>query len=151
MNKLKLIHRIITITFLVFALQIYPDSSESKEKKSIEEMIDQYFSTWSSQDMEGYESCFHSNAVIHFERNGEVREEKLTAFIDSQKRAHSFSFEKMKEIPLSKKIQIANNIAQVTVRWKLTSASREDYGYDYFTLIKHKKKWKIIYLIFNND
>ena len=57
----------------------------------------------------------------------------------------------MKEIPISKKIQFDKTIAQVSVRWKLTASGREQYGYDYFTLIKHKKKWKIIYLIFNND
>ena len=101
--------------------------------------------------MEGYESCFHPNAIIHFERSGEVREEKLSTFIEGQKNAHAYSTERMKEIPLSKKIQYDKGIAQVTVRWKLTSNSREQYGYDYFTLIKYKKKWKVIYLIFNND
>lgn len=126
-------------------------SQDNSEKKSIEDAIDRYFQTWSNEDMEGYESCFHPDAIIHYERNGEINESKLKRFIEGQKNAHLNSSEKMKEIPLSKKIQIDKTIAQVTVRWKLTADNREQYGFDYFTLVKYKKKWKIIYLIFNSD
>lgn len=136
---------------LLFFFQSSINATDLVEKKSIEELIDTYFSTWSNADIDGYESCFHPDAIIHFERNGEIKEDSLSPFIKSQKNAHAYSFEKMKEIPLSKKIQLDKNIAQVTVRWKLTANSREQYGYDYFTLVKYKKKWKIIYLIFNND
>jgi len=138
------------ILFL-FSFPLSVSATELAEKKSIEELIDRYFSTWSNADMNGYESCFHPDAVIHFERDGEIKEDSLSPFIKSQKNAHTYSFEKMKEIPLSKKIQLDKNIAQVTVRWKLTTNNREQYGYDYFTIVKYKKKWKIIYLIFNND
>ena len=145
----KRIHCLAILLFLLFQIQIQAD--DLTEKKIIEEAVDRYFSTWSNMDMEGYESCFHPNAIIHFERSGEVREEKLSTFIEGHKNAHAYSTERMKEIPLSKKIQYDKGIAQVTVRWKLTSNSREQYGYDYFTLIKYKKKWKVIYLIFDND
>ncbi len=141
----------IFLFFLLFISQMQLTADDQLEKKNIDEMIDRYFTTWSNTDMEGYESCFHPNAIIHFERNGEVRQENLSNFIEGQKNAHANATEKMKEIPLFKKIQVDKNISQVTVRWKLTVSSREQYGYDYFTLIKFKKKWKIIYLIFNND
>lgn len=147
-KKIKLL---LKICILLFCLQVYAESNDALEKKSIEELIDQYFATWSNQNMEGYEACFHPEAIIHFERNGIVKEERLEPFIESQTKAHSYSFDKMKEIPISKKIQFDKTIAQVIVRWKLTAAGREQYGYDYFTVIKYKKKWKIIYLIFNND
>ena len=147
----RIIHYSAILLFLLLVSQVQIQAEDLTEKKNIEEAIDRYFSTWSNMDMEGYESCFHPNAIIHFERSGDVREEKLSAFIEGQKNAHAYSTERMKEIPLSKKIQYDKGIAQVTVRWKLTSNSREQYGYDYFTLIKYKKKWKVIYLIFNND
>lgn len=139
----------ILLIFIFSTASIFSD--DSIDKKNIEESIDRYFATWSNADMEGYESCFHPNAMIHFERNGDVRSENLSTFIEGQKNAHQYAMEKMKEVPLSKKIQLDKNAAQVIVRWKLTTNSREQYGYDYFTLIKYKKKWKIIYLIFNND
>lgn len=136
---------------LLFSFQLSINANDLEEKKSVEDLIDRYFSTWSNADMVGYESCFHPDAIIHFEKSGEIKEDSLSPFIKGQKNAHAYSSEKMKEIPLSKKIQLDKNIAQVTVRWKLTTNSREQYGYDYFTLIKYKKKWRIIYLIFNND
>lgn len=137
------------LLFLFNSLFLYSD--EILDKRNIEEAVDKYFSSWSNEDMENYEASFHPDAIIHFERNGDIHESKLKPFIEGQRNAHQSSSEKMKEVPISKKIQIDKNIAQVTVRWKLTTNNREQYGYDYFTLIKYKKKWKIIYLIFNND
>jgi Putative lumazine-binding len=139
------------LVVFLFLITTQIKSDELQEKKNIEDLIERYFTTWSNADLEGYESCFHPSAIVHFERNGEVRSENLSIFIEGQKNAHQYSTEKMKEVPLSKKIQLDKNGAQVIVRWKLTTNSREQYGYDYFTLIKFKKKWKIIYLIFNND
>lgn len=137
--------------FLLLFFQLELGADDLAEKKNIEDLIDKYFATWSNIDMEGYESCFHPNAIIHFERSGDVKEDKLSTFIAGQKNAHAYAQEKMKEVPLSKKIQFDKGTAQVTVRWKLTANNREQYGYDYFTLIQLKKKWKIIYLIFHND
>ena len=137
--------------FLLLFFQLELGADDLAEKKNIEDLIDKYFATWSNIDMEGYESCFHPNAIIHFERSGDVKEDKLSTFIAGQKNAHAYAQEKMKEVPLSKKIQFDKGTAQVTVRWKLTANNREQYGYDYFTLIRLKKKWKIIYLIFHND
>lgn len=145
----KLIFKLLVIIFISISLEISAD--DTTEKKSIQDLIDRYFATWSNQDMEGYKSCFHPSAMIHFEINGEVKEENLSPFIESQRKAHALSLEKMKEIPVSKKIQFEQNTAHVIVRWKLTSTSREQYGFDYFTLIKYKNKWRIIYLIFHND
>lgn len=126
-------------------------AGEIEDKKAVEEMIDRYFSTWSRQDMDGYAACFHSKAVIHFEGRGTIKEDRLSDFIDSQVYAHKVSLDKMTEVPVSKKIQLAGDVAHVIVRWKLTAGTRETLGYDYFTLLRVKKQWKIMYLIFNSE
>ncbi len=121
------------------------------DKKNIEQLIDIYFKSWSEADMNSYKSCFHPKAIIHFNNLGNISESKLDEFVSGQAAAHESSPSKMKEIPLSKKIIWDNDTAQVTVRWKLTAENRESYGYDFFTLTKLKNKWKITYLIFQND
>ena len=125
--------------------------SQETDKKNIEDFIDTYFKTWSAADMNGYKNCFHPNATIHFERSGSITEDKLEDFILGQTLAHKQSDKQLKEIPLSKRIMQEGNKALVIVNWKLLSDKKETTGYDYFTLIKVKGKWKIIYLIFHND
>jgi hypothetical protein len=137
-----------TLILFLFCFSLF---SEENDKKNIEDFIDTYFKTWSSADMNGYKNCFHSEAIIHFERNGSITEDRLEDFILGQSLAHKQTNKNLKEIPLSKRIMQEGNKALVIVNWKLFSDKKETTGYDYFTLLKVKGKWKITYLIFHND
>lgn len=135
--------------FFLFQFCFY--SNDKDDKKEIENTLDLYFSSWSKANMNEYKNLFHDTAMIQFDSGFDIKTEFLEEFIAGQTYAHKNSISKMTEIPISKKIQIESNKAQAIVRWKLTSESREQFGFDYFTLVKIKNKWKIVHLIFHND
>ena len=41
--------------------------------------------------------AFIQMQIIHFERNGDVRSENLSTFIEGQKKIHQYASEKMKK------------------------------------------------------
>lgn len=136
------------LTFFVFSCTQAgpPDQAE------IQRFLNQYFSTWSSQDMQGYENCFASTARITFvEASGQSTSQGLTDFIHGQKLSHERSTEPMKEVPTQMKIQGDSRVAQAEVRWKLTKGQETVTGTDFFTLIRTQQGWKIAALVFYND
>jgi ketosteroid isomerase-like protein len=120
--------------------------------EAVSQFIDTYFQTWSRQDMEGYRNCFHPEAVIYFiDANGVPQGTALERFIDGQRLVHAGSGAPMREIPLSKSIEIDGNVARALVRWKLFNDGGEEVGTDYFSLVKTKTGWRIVSLMFRKD
>ncbi len=139
----------VVLFFFLFQFCFY--SNEKNDLREIESALDLYFSSWSKANMIEYKNLFHDSAMIQFDSGFEIKTEFLEEFIVGQIYAHKTSLSKMTEIPINKKIQIESGKAQAIVRWKLTSENREQMGYDYFTFVKIKNKWKIVHLIFHND
>lgn len=129
--------------------------SDEKKQASIDRFISRYFKTWSNKDIHSYKNCFHEGAVIQFIRSdGGLITQKLEQFINEQEKLFQ-SFD-MVEIPLSKKIEIYNKNAAVTVQWKLTTISSQNqkiytYGYDHFLLTYIDGQWKIVSLVFYEE
>lgn len=137
---------------LAAALFLVSRGGAGEEQEAVSRFIDTYFQTWSRQDMVGYGNCFHPEAVIHFiDANGVPRGSALEPFIDGQRLVHTRSEVPMREIPLSKTIEIDGNVARALVRWKLFNESGEEVGTDYFSLVKTKTGWKIVSLMFRKD
>ena len=57
----------------------------------------------------------------------------------------------MREIPLSKDIDVDGPVARAIVRWRLYVGQRQKTGTDYFTLLKTRGGWKIMHLAFRED
>ncbi len=118
----------------------------------IDGFLDTYFRTWSAADMRGYEACFHPSAVIFYISGDAVpRPVLLGPFIQGQAGVHANASEPLREIPLSKQIEIDGNVARALVRWKLFRGEEEKTGTDYFTLLRTKTGWRIINLVFRED
>ncbi|MEM8955662.1 MAG: nuclear transport factor 2 family protein [Verrucomicrobiota bacterium] len=114
--------------------------------------VDQYFATWSDQDMEGYKACFHPQATIYYiSEAGDVSGMVLEPFIKSQEMAHENASEPMREYPLESEVDIDGDVARVLTRWALLKGERRETGTDYFTLLRGDKGWVIVNLVFNKD
>jgi ABC-type uncharacterized transport system permease subunit len=135
----------------IYLIIIFSIFSVEREEEKLSNFLDFYFKSWSSQDMKGYESCFHQDAMIQVKSQKSFRTQRLPEFIEEQKLALSMSVDKMTEIPLAKKIYIEKETAHAQVRWKLSARGKEFTGWDHFTLIKSEKGWKILYLYFYFD
>jgi hypothetical protein len=124
----------------------------SSEQPLVEAFLDGYFSSWSRGDLEAYGQCFHADAVIFYADAAMTPHQSTVGpFLESQREAHAQSQQKMREIPLSKRIEIAGGIGVATVPWKLFVGAEETTGVDIFTLIKTAEGWKILALVFAAD
>ena len=122
------------------------------EEASLKPFLENYFATWSAQDMDGYGACFHPNARITFvDQGGQVMAQGLTDFLHGQKLSHSQAAERMQEIPTGMKLAGDGRIAQAQVTWKLTKGAETVTGTDFFTLVKTPDGWRILALAFYND
>ncbi len=122
------------------------------EDAGIRVFLNRYFSTWSAKDMDGYGSCFHTQARITFVGKGGVSQsDGLTDFLHGQKLSHAQSPVPMTEVPTDMKITADGRVAQAAVRWKLTKGSEVVTGTDYFTLIQTESGWRLMSLVFYND
>jgi len=117
--------------------------------KEVEQLVQHYFRSWSKPDMAAYGECFMPGAVVqYFDASGRLTTYSLKPFLASQRRAHLTARHKQTEVPLSIDIRFEANLARAVVYWKLTAGSREEFGYDHFTLAKQRDKWKIVNLVF---
>ena len=141
-----------TALCLIFAVLLSSCSqAESPDEKAVRAHLERYFSTWSSQDMAGYESCFFPQARITFSSGGRVNVEGLTDFLYSQRMCQQQATTPMKEEPKEMKITLANDIAQASVKWELHKSDGNTTGTDMFTLVRIDGGWKIAALVWEQN
>ncbi|MBM3996024.1 MAG: DUF4440 domain-containing protein [Planctomycetes bacterium] len=123
--------------------------AREKDRKDITQFIKRYFSTWSNQDIKGYDACFAMEAVIqHIDERGNISTTLRPEFIASQREYHRTAPFKTTEVAESIDIRFEEKLARVVVYWKLTAGPRLDYGYDHFTLVRTSDGWAIVNLVF---
>jgi hypothetical protein len=119
------------------------------QEKAVRDMIERYFSTWSAQDIDRYGQCFMPQAAIQLvSKEGGLVTMPLRQFLSTQRKAHEETTEPMKEAPESVEVRFEGKLARVIVFWKLTVGTREETGYDHFTLMQSGGQWRIANLIF---
>lgn len=122
------------------------------DETAIRAFLERYFSTWSTQDMQGYGACFHPQArVYQLGEEGQVLNQGVTDFLHGQRMAHETSPSPMTEHAESMQILGDAKGAQAYVRWVLVKGGKEERGADLFTLQKDASGWKIISLAFYGD
>jgi pyroglutamyl-peptidase len=126
------------------------EDGRQQDIKDIKEFINRYFSTWSKQDMKGYDACFLPDAVIqHIDAKGRITTTPRVQFIASQRNYHRNSPVRTIEVPESIDVRFEKTLARVVVFWRLTAGSkRVETGYDHFTLMRHEGQWRIVNLVF---
>ena len=129
-----------------------PVPAPHPDEPAVRAFLERYFSTWSSQDMDGYGGCFAPEArVTYVEKGGALSSQGLTDFLHGQKMGHELSKVPMKEVPLVMQISGDMRVAQAAVSWKLTKGDVVERGWDYFTLRKGQDGWRIVSLVFYQD
>lgn len=126
--------------------------AQHPQQAEIELFLQRYFSTWSTQDMEGYGACFDPAArIIFVEKNGRSSSQGLTDFLHGQKLSHQRSPVPMTEVPTAMRITGDPRVAFAEVPWKLSKGRDIVTGVDYFTLARSSSGWRILALAFYND
>ncbi len=129
--------------------QTTPPSGREKEVRAL---IDRYFKVWSDRDMDGYDDCFMADAVIqHVDARGQLTSIPRGRFVSGQREAHRRSPDPMVEVPESVEIRFEQQVARAVVHWKLTAGARVETGYDHFTLMLDRGRWRIVNLLFYAD
>jgi pyroglutamyl-peptidase len=124
-------------------------AAEDAAKAEVQQLIDRYFRSWSSQDMDRYGQCFMPQAAIQLiDEVGQLHTMPLAPFLRSQQDAQRQAANRMTETPESVEIRFDANLAHALVYWKLVDGQRTEYGYDHFTLMKSDGKWRIANLVF---
>jgi hypothetical protein len=124
-------------------------AAEDATKAEVQQLIDRYFRSWSSQDMDRYGQCFMPQAAIQLiDEAGQLHTMPLAPFLRSQQDAHRQAANRMTETAESVAIRFDANLAHALVYWKLVDGQRTEYGYDHFTLMKSDGKWRIANLVF---
>lgn len=118
-------------------------------RQEVQQLIDRYFQSWSSQDINRYGQCFMPAAVIQMiDADGRLGSLPLGTFLKSQQEAQRKAAQPMTETAESVDIRFENELARVVVHWKLVDGNRTETGYDHFTLMRSEGKWRIANLIF---
>ncbi|OJW19829.1 MAG: hypothetical protein BGO49_14015 [Planctomycetales bacterium 71-10] len=126
--------------------QAAPASAREKEVRAL---VERYFKVWSDRDMDAYDDCFMSDAVIqHVDARGQLVSIPRGKFVAGQRDAHRRSPEPMVEVPESIEVRFEQQLARAVVHWKLTAGSRVEKGYDHFTLMLDRGRWRIVNLLF---
>lgn len=127
-----------------------PPASPPKDEPQtaeVRQFVEGYFRSWSTQRMEAYADCFHSDAIIQFvDANGRVRNQAKDPFCAEQRKVQATS--PAVEVPTSIDIRFEGKLARAVAGWKLTQGRRVETGYDHFTLIKLGGRWRILNLTF---
>lgn len=123
------------------------EEAEDKRTAEVKKFVENYFSTWSNNDMDGYADCFLNDAVIQFiDPRGQLHSQGKRSFIAEQRAVQSK--DPGLEVPVTVEVKFEPNLARAIVYWKLTMGKKVDFGYDHFTLAKQDGKWKIVNLVF---
>jgi hypothetical protein len=121
-----------------------------QDEPAVRAFLENYFKTWSTQDMDGYAACFHETARVTFvtDRNGTPQSETLSDFLYGQRMGHKTAAEPMRETADSMSILMDDRAALARVPWTLVKGAQKTTGIDHFSLIKTPSGWKIIHLLF---
>lgn len=121
----------------------------SAREKEVRALVERYFKVWSDRDMDAYDDCFMADAVIqHVDARGQLVSIPRGKFVAGQRDAHRRSPDPMVEVPESIEIRFEQRIARAVVYWKLTAGARVEKGYDHFTLMLDRGRWRIVNLLF---
>lgn len=121
----------------------------SPREKEVRDLVERYFKVWSDRDMDAYDDCFMTDAVIqHVDARGQLVSIPRGKFVAGQREAHRRSPDPMVEVPESIDIRFEQRIARAVVYWKLTAGDRVETGYDHFTLKLDRGRWRIVNLLF---
>lgn len=124
-------------------------SLHADDQRSIELLIEVYFSSWSRRDFYIYKHCFSPSASIYYiNTSGLPQHFNLDDFINSQIRAHALSRVPLTEKPIRIYVDVQGAIAHGTVYWQLQQGNTFKTGTDFFTFIKIGDHWRILTLIF---
>jgi pyroglutamyl-peptidase len=116
---------------------------------NVKKFVEHYFSSWSEQDMDGYDACFLPEACIQFiDPRGLIQTSGKARFVASQRAFHRSSTIRTIEVPETIDIRFEGRLARAVVYWKLTSGDRIERGYDHFTLMIEEGQWRIVNLVF---
>ncbi len=141
------------VAAVVLALRLMSTEQASNPgTPELQQLLDEYFQSWSRRDLTAYESCFHPQARIHHvDHAGVVSDWDLLSFVQSQSAWLAQAAPDVREIPLSKQIKLSGDLAQAEVRWLLTNGAQRSEGYDEFTLVRSPQGWKILALVYQED
>jgi hypothetical protein len=127
-------------------------SGNDARRDEVQQLVDRYFKSWSSQDIARYGQCFMPQAVVQLiDPRGQLASIPLTPFLKSQQEAQHNAAQPMTETAESVDIHFEGELARVVVHWKLIDGARTETGYDHFTLMHTEGKWRIANLIFYTD
>lgn len=153
------LQRLVLIVMACLAGFLFPSCTQNSsgsqphpEEAQVRKAVDQYFASWSAQNMEAYAASFHPQARIFFiASGGQVISQPLGDFLHGQRMAHAQAREPMKEVPLSVRILMDDKGAQAHVTWLLTKGKTQEKGVDLFTFKREGKDWKIVSLVFYGE
>jgi ketosteroid isomerase-like protein len=149
MRTFLLAASLLTVAFFISGCQSTP---AHQENAVLRQFISRYFSTWSAQDMAGYESCFARESRIFFlPKDRPPLTIGLTDFIHQQTLAHQTEPERMTERAVDIQLSGDSRVVHAVVRWELSKGKDKETGMDFFTLIKQGSEWKILSLTFYGD
>ncbi|MEZ6064791.1 MAG: nuclear transport factor 2 family protein [Planctomycetaceae bacterium] len=122
---------------------------DSPRHREVEAQIRHYFATWSDGDIDGYGRCFHPQGVIQLQdQKGDIQTFLRGPFVEWQRQQGRRATEKLVETPETIEIVFEEDVARVSVLWKLRAGPRTDWGYDHFTLVRQAGRWQIVHLLF---
>jgi pyroglutamyl-peptidase len=131
------------------AAQPSPSPTPSARERDVKTFIEHYFKSWSDQDMDAYDDCFLADACIQYiDDGGRLSSTPRARFVASQREVHRRSSVRSIEVPETIEIRFEQKIARVVAYWRLNAGSRVQKGYDHFTLIQERGKWRIVNLLF---
>jgi hypothetical protein len=147
---------LVMLVSLLACLLLFPGCSRGEqgttEQQLLDNLISDYFSSWSKPDMEAYKRCFHPKASIYFiDSSGNPHFSGLEEFIAGQEKAHQSARERLFEKPTHISLNVQARLAQAEVRWELHRGSIAVTGTDYFTFVKTAAGWRILSLAFEQD
>lgn len=129
------------------AAQAAPEASAREQ--DVKAFIEHYFKCWSDQDMDAYDDCFMTDACIQYvDDQGQLFTTPRQRFVASQREVHRRSSVRSVEVPETIEIRFEQKLARVVAYWRLNAGSRIQKGYDHFTLIQERGKWRIVNLLF---
>jgi Putative lumazine-binding len=149
--------RLLLLASLLFAAGILSCSKHESSPKdgdpAVRAFLENYFRTWSNQDMDGYASCFQDSARITFvtDAKGTLHTETLSDFLHGQRMGHKTATEPMRETADSMIVHSDDRAAIARVPWTLIKGNQRSTGIDHFSLIKTPAGWKIVHLLFYSN
>ncbi len=129
-----------------------PQAGADAREADVRQLVERYFKSWSSQDLDRYGRCFMPQAAVQLVDNqGRLITMGLGPFLKSQQLAQKNAKQPMTETPESIEISFEAKLARAVVKWKLVDGEQIDVGYDHFTLLETDAGWRIANLIFYSD